>query len=82
MVAKFSTGSESRSDESHSGLYSPTSRHTTRCKRWTFSFLLAYSLKMGTKFDSDMRLWSRMQAVAGDEDGGAGSTCLDGQQPY
>ena len=33
---------------------------------------------MGTKFDSDMRLWSGMQAVAGDEDGGAGSTCLDG----
>ena len=49
VVTKYSTGSESRSDESHSGRDSPTSGHKTCYNWWIFVFFAGPEFEEGAK---------------------------------
>ena len=62
-VTKDSTGSESRSDESHSGLPQvPTSNHRNQVTNFASLTFPRLTVLGGIKFHSDGRRWSRMQA--------------------
>ena len=77
VVTKVSTRSESRSDESHSGLQVPTSGHRNQLKIVAV-FTFAGFLVRGRNKISQFRQLVEQDAVcvAGDEGGGAGATCL------